>query len=108
MRFATFPPIRVEPEVRAEVEAVPREGASLTPFIEESVVAAAARRRAQAAFVQRGEAAIERWKQKGGKGLILLDQVRTVDRVRLVKKLGAVSKKTLSAASSTLQEVFAE
>jgi len=39
---------------------------------------------------------------------ILLDQVRTVDKVRLVKKLGAVSTKTLTAVLSTLQEVFAE
>lgn len=44
----------------------------------------------------------------GTKGLILLDQVRTVDKVRLAKKLGAVSAKTMSAALSTLQEVFAE
>ena len=66
MRSATFPPIRVEPEVRAEVEAVLREGESLTQFIEEAVVAAAARRRAQAGFVLRGEAAIARWKREGG------------------------------------------
>lgn len=66
MRSATFPPIRVEPEVRAEVEAVLREGESLTQFIEEAVVAAAARRRVQTEFVARGEAAIERWKRVGG------------------------------------------
>ena len=66
MRSATFPPIRVEPEVRAEVEAVLREGESLTQFIEEAVVAAAAWRRVQAEFVNRGEAAIERWKHTGG------------------------------------------
>jgi hypothetical protein len=66
MRSATFPPIRVEPEVRAEVEAALREGESLTPFIEEAVVAPAAWRRVQAEFVSRGEAAIERWKQEGG------------------------------------------
>ena len=66
MRSATFPPIRVEPEVRAEVEAVLREGESLTQFIEEAVVAAAAWRRVQSEFVVRGEAAIERWKQTGG------------------------------------------
>ncbi len=66
MRSATFPPIRVEPEVRAEVEAVLREGESLTQFIEEAVVAAAAWRRTQAEFVHRGEAAIERWKKEGG------------------------------------------
>lgn len=66
MRSATFPPIRVEPEVRAEVEAVLREGESLTQFIEEAVVAAAARRRVQTEFVARGEAAIELWKKVGG------------------------------------------
>ena len=44
----------------------------------------------------------------GTKGLILLDQIRTVDKVRLAKKLGAVSAKTLSTTLTTLQEVFAE
>jgi mRNA interferase MazF len=43
----------------------------------------------------------------GTKGLIVLDQLRTVDKLRLVKRLGAVSAKTLSAALTTLQEVFA-
>lgn len=44
----------------------------------------------------------------GTKGLIVLDQIRSVDKVRLVKRLGAISAKTLSAALVTLQEVFAE
>ena len=66
MRSATFPPIRVEPKVRAEVEAVLHEGETLTQFIEEAVVAAAAWRRVQSEFVTRGEAAIARWKQEGG------------------------------------------
>ena len=44
----------------------------------------------------------------GTKGLIVLDQIRSVDKVRLVKRLGAISAKTLSAALATLQEVFAE
>ena len=44
----------------------------------------------------------------GTKGLILLDQVRTVDKVRLAKKLGSISAKTLSAALATLQEVFTQ
>lgn len=44
----------------------------------------------------------------GTKGLILLDQIRTVDKVRLAKRLGAVSAKTLTATLTTLQEVFAE
>ncbi len=44
----------------------------------------------------------------GQRGLILLDQMRAVDKNRLTKRLGAVSAKTLSATLSTLQEVFAE
>ena len=44
----------------------------------------------------------------GTKGLAVLDQIRTVDKVRLVKRLGAVSSKTLSAVLVALQEVFAE
>jgi mRNA interferase MazF len=43
----------------------------------------------------------------GKKGLILLDQLRTLDKVRLVRKLGAVSSSTLSSVLRTLQEVFA-
>ncbi|HXB68102.1 MAG TPA: type II toxin-antitoxin system PemK/MazF family toxin [Candidatus Acidoferrales bacterium] len=44
----------------------------------------------------------------GRKGLILLDQVRAVDKTRLAKKLGVVPAKTLTATLRTLQEVFAE
>lgn len=43
----------------------------------------------------------------GTKGLILLDQVRSVDKIRLAKRLGALSAKTLSASLTGLQEVFA-
>ena len=44
----------------------------------------------------------------GKKGLILLDQIRAVDKIRLSKKMGTVSPKTLSAMLGTLQEFFAE
>ena len=44
----------------------------------------------------------------GKKGLVLLDQIRAVDKSRLVKKLGTLSSKTLAATLATLQEVFAE
>ena len=43
----------------------------------------------------------------GTKGLILLDQIRTLDKVRLVRRLGTASATTLSATLRTLQEVFA-
>jgi mRNA interferase MazF len=44
----------------------------------------------------------------GRKGLILLDQMRAVDKNRLAKKLGGVSARTLIATLRTLQEVFTE
>lgn len=44
----------------------------------------------------------------GTKGLVVLDQIRAVDKSRLVKRLGTVSARTLSATLMTLQEVFAE
>ncbi|KTT17591.1 type II toxin-antitoxin system PemK/MazF family toxin [Pseudacidovorax intermedius] len=39
--------------------------------------------------------------------LILLDQLRTVDKARLAKKLGALGTATLAQVLGTLQEVFA-
>lgn len=45
----------------------------------------------------------------GGKdGLILLDQIRAIDKSRLVSKLGALDRKTLLATLQILQEVFVE
>ena len=44
----------------------------------------------------------------GQKGLTLLDQLRAVDKVRLVKRLGTVSSKTLVGTLAILQEVVAE
>ena len=44
----------------------------------------------------------------GTKGLIVLDQMRAVDKQRLVKKLGQVSAKTMGRVLKTFQELFAE
>jgi len=45
----------------------------------------------------------------GGKqGLILLDQIRAVDKTRLVKRTGAITPATLSATLAALAEIFAE
>ena len=41
-------------------------------------------------------------------GYVVLDQLRTVDRERLVKRLGALSNETMSEVLGTLQELFAE
>ena len=45
---------------------------------------------------------------EGKRGLILLDQVRTLDRIRLAHRLGTVSGATLSSTLSVLQLVFAK
>lgn len=43
---------------------------------------------------------------KGQEGLVLLDQIRTVDKQRFVKRLGAVADPVLVATLDTLREVF--
>ena len=40
-------------------------------------------------------------------GLILLDQMRAVDKKRLYRKLGSVDTQTIKALCETLQEFFA-
>lgn len=42
----------------------------------------------------------------GKEGLILLDEIRTIDKARLVRRLGAVSNKTLGASLNILQATF--
>lgn len=41
------------------------------------------------------------------KGLVLLDQIRAVDKDRLIQKLGVISKQTQVKIISCLQELFA-
>ena len=43
---------------------------------------------------------------QGKHGFIVLDQIRTVDRERLVKKLGQIDVTTGAAVLSVLQEMF--
>jgi predicted transcriptional regulator len=54
MKTTTIPSIRVEPDFRAEVEAVLAEGETLSQFVEASVRASVERRRMQAEFIARG------------------------------------------------------
>jgi mRNA interferase MazF len=41
-------------------------------------------------------------------GLILLDQIRAVDKARLVKRTGMIAAATLKETLATLGEIFAE
>jgi hypothetical protein len=67
-RSATLPPIRVEPATKASLEAVLREGESLTQFIEGAVCREAEFRAEQNAAVARAKKAL----RSGDKGVGLL------------------------------------
>jgi len=45
---------------------------------------------------------------QGTEGQVALDQIRTVDKVRLVKKLGSLESETEGEVLSILQEMFTE
>lgn len=45
-------------------------------------------------------------KFQGKDGQIILDQIRTVDKVRLIQKLGRIDKNTGNIVLSVLQEMF--
>ena len=47
-------------------------------------------------------------KSESKDGLILLDQLRAVDKRRLTRRLGAVETKTLQGTLATLRAIFAE
>lgn len=67
-RSATLPPIRVAPETKASVEAVLREGESMTQFIENAVCREAQFRAEQNAAMARAKKALRRADR--GEGLI--------------------------------------
>jgi mRNA interferase MazF len=45
---------------------------------------------------------------QGRDGQIVLDQIRTVDKVRLMKKLGRISPQAQKGVLAVLAEIFAE
>jgi mRNA interferase MazF len=45
---------------------------------------------------------------KGTDGLLLCDQLRTLDKSRLIKRLGAVAPTTLQSTLSVLRDLFEE
>lgn len=65
MKTALIPQVRVEPELRAELEAVLSDKETLSEFVEEAVRRAVERRRVEAAFHGRGEAAWQQYQRTG-------------------------------------------
>ena len=87
MKTATIPSVRVEPELRAEVESLLSEGETMSEFVEASVRATVLRRRNQAEFIARGLRSLD-------------DALRTGDYVdadvvvqKLQRKLDAARKR---------------
>jgi predicted transcriptional regulator len=54
MKTATFPSLRVDPELREAAEGVLQDGESLSSFVEQSIRESVERRLAQSEFIARG------------------------------------------------------
>jgi len=65
MKNATLPSVRVEPELRAQVEGLLQAGESLSEFVENAVRQAAQQRVQQSEFVARGMASLVRARRTG-------------------------------------------
>ena len=65
MKTATIPSVRVEPELRAEVESLLGEGETVSEFVEASVRATVLRRRNQAEFIARGQRSLDSARRPG-------------------------------------------
>lgn len=79
MKTSTIPSVRVEPELREQLEQVLQDGETLSSFVEASVRDTVRRRTEQAEFVARGITSIEAAKRSG----------RHVDAASVVGKLRA-------------------
>ena len=66
MKTATIPSVRVEPELRAQVESLLGEGETVSEFVEASVRATVLRRRNQAEFIARGLRSLDDARRTGG------------------------------------------
>lgn len=97
MKTASIPSVRVEPELRAEVESLLADGETLSEFVENSVRANVLRRRVQAEFIARGLRAREAARRTGDyvdADVVLAELQRKLDATRSrVAKPSVKSKK---------------
>ena len=87
MKSAVIPQVRVEPELRAELESVLRQGETLSDFVEASVRSAIAFRRVQTDFHARAQEASQAYHATGESVPV------AVVLARLQSKLDAKRKK---------------
>ncbi len=88
MKTTTIPSVRVEPELREQLERVLQEGETLSSFVESSVRETVRRRAEQAEFVARGIASLAEARRTG----------RYVDAGAVVAKLQTRLDKARSKA----------
>lgn len=91
MKSATIPSVRVDPELRSEVEALLSAGETLSEFVESSVRDMVRRRRHQAEFLARGLRSLESAKRTGA----YVDADVVIGRLER-KLAGAIKRKTAS------------
>ena len=65
MKSTTIPSVRVEPELRDEVEGLLADGGTLSQFVEQAVRDTVLRRKAQAEFVERGMKSLANARESG-------------------------------------------
>lgn len=85
MKTAALPAVRVEPELRAEVESLLGKGETMSEFVEASVRAAVQRRRDRAEFIARGIRALEDARRSNdyiSSDDVMLDLQRRLDAAR--------------------------
>ena len=88
-KTATFPPLRVAPDLRKAVESVLLEDESLSRFAEKAIRSQVALRQAQAEFISRGLASRNKARETGE--YILADEVTrklqdSLDKAKQAKK----------------------
>lgn len=96
MKSASIPSIRVEPELRQQVEAVLTDGESLSEFVEKSVRDGLRRRQAQAEFVARGMASLASAKASG-EYVDVADTLVKIDAMLAAARAARQQKKSLDA-----------
>lgn len=85
MKTASIPSVRVEPELRAEVEAMLGEGETLSEFVETSIREKVERRRVHEEFIARGLRSRDHARQTGNyvdADVVLANLQRKLDAAR--------------------------
>ena len=99
MKTSTIPSIRVEPELREEVEALLGDGETVSQFVEASVRSSVLHRRNQAEFIARGLQSLNHARRSGDHvdaDVVVQNLQKKLDAARKLKR-----SRSLKAAAPT-------